>query len=532
MMPFWGSDPLMDVDDLADLQSNLQSAEYFDQFREKWLVAVQLDENMVLKLSEKEWNEQMAMFVDLPSSCHFDYDEDRERSFDSALNSMLTMENFTAKMSTAVDGLLQKSFVDWSLDKIDLLNGGGGMGAQGEAELSRVYAENAAIKTEMHGLQYHFGAAKQERDDLAAKVELLEPDAIRCQELVERSTKLAQDLQTANTNLVNLNEKHNFLTMANKKLKERHEDANDAIKKHLAEIASLKAILAKVQAELDRVNSIQDAMTAELDAARVKEQIRLFELVHSAMQTEPFIVDAACQTDFIVAPMSLHHNMSASISHSTPASSKRSFYPVVTAGAAPRSKLQASLQDEYDTRENTMRSEHEDFERSLERSSSNISNHFDNDNVSSIFDGTEFLEERSVLTPITMHHESDFGSRPGSKVNSRGFNESLKMLNKMAAAKNNSRLDVGLPSIHASFSEASSDAGSLASTVTMPLSGKLSPIKYVKERSGPMWSSSDTIRMQPRRYMSHAESSNEITTMLEAHRRNQAPSYRKDMNSN
>ena len=544
MMPYWGGDLRnVDMDSMANLHQKLTDVEYFDQFREKWFSAVQdqLDIEMVRKLTEKEWNEKLSLFVDLPSNSHFDYDEDREDSFDSALNSMFVMETFTQKMSEGVDSLLTGFFLDWAVNKLNLLNfqeGGGMGGGASEVELQRVYSELTTLKAEMDVLQFDHDNLKGKHEELLEKVAILEPEAARVKELVERSGKLSNDMQALNLDFVSLTESHTILTKSNTKLVADHKAANELIKNQSAEIKATKEAMARVQSELDERNAIQQAMTDELEAAREKERIRLFELISTQMQTEPFIEDAGCQTEFIVPPMSLHHTMSSNISHSTPASAKRSFYPVVTPGG-PSKGLMASLHDEFhmpmeiQSAANTHSGDFPDHASATSQMTSSI---FDEGtHMSSLLDGSDFMDERSVMTPIIMHHDSDLfstNSRPGSKSNSKkGFNESLKLLNKISASQQHGKLNVGLPRIHSMYSD-TPDTSCPPSPVQQPLSGKLSPIKYEKPNEGQIWARSDTVRISSRKsFSSRSESTQSITSMLESHRRNQAPAHRKSMNS-
>ena len=567
MIPFWGSDPSqMDIDDMADLHAKIANLEYFDSFREKWMAAVELDRNMMKKLSEKEWNEHLFLFVGLPSSCHFDYDEDRERSFDTALNAMLVMENFTEKMSGGVENLLTSLFLDWSSGKMSFLDGGG-YGGGGEAQVAKMNELNK----ELHELKESSEKMKKENEKLVEKVALLEPDAVRCVEVVKACETLEKEVQGLTTDNIEWYEKYSELVAKNDKLQQDHKKANELIQQLKTEIKSTQDTLATTQTALDERNAVQGAMQEELDAAREKERIRLFELVSTEMQTDPFIVDVGCQTEFIVPPLSLHHSMSSKISRNTPASSKRSFYPIVTPGG-PTKGFMASLHDEFAFPENhsvmdmhsngshnsnnnyTQGSSHGEYSPTRERdtmqdhasATSILTMSLDDGGTlmsTSMNDTNDYIddkEERCVLTPILMHHESDLfsssSSRPGSKSNSnRGFNESIRMLNKISAAKHNKNVDIGLPSIQTVYSEVSSDAGSQTSGHPQPLSGKLSPIKYVKPTAGPTWGTSDTIRMHPRSNLSRSQSMagapKAISGMLEAHRRHQAPSYRKDLQS-
>ena len=539
MVPYFSNDATTTaLNDLTELYNKISDAEYFDQFKEKWITAAQVDEYMMKKLSEKQWNEQFSLFVDLQSNSHFDYGAEREYGFDSALNSMMMMEVFTEKMSGGVESILTSFFLDWLKVKINFVSGGGGEGGGfgggglvNEAELSRMQLEMNTVKADLDFLQFTHANVKKENEEMAEKIKLLEPEASRCADLVTRNTKLTNDLQALNMDFIKLTEEHTALTKSNKNLEAEHQKANNLIETQSSELSTTKSALTKVQEDLDYRNSIQDAMQQEVDYQRERERIRLYGLVSSEMQTDPFIVDVGCQTEFIVPPMSLQHKMSSSVSRATPASSKRSFYPVVTPGSSTRG-LMANLNDEYSFPENHNSLSSRDLLLTDQVSAtSNLSMSLDDGmNNSSIFDGTEFLEERSVLTPILMHHDSDFfstSSKPGSKSSStRGINERLKILNKLSAA--HQKVDMGLPSI--ALSEVSS-MGSQTTKIPQPLSGKLSPIKYEKPDTGPMWTRSDTIRIQPRKYLSRTESRNEIDNILEVHRRHQAPPYRKDAKS-
>mmetsp|Transcript_13853 Transcript_13853/g.20723 ORF Transcript_13853/g.20723 Transcript_13853/m.20723 type:complete len:546 (+) Transcript_13853:611-2248(+) len=326
-----------DPDDVEDAQRILRNPNKFDKRKGQWVHDYSMNMDLLRELCRDEVDPVSGEVIDSKASNYFGFDPvHRQVKFEIAFGTVLQLKDYNDKIVGEVDSTLQRILSDWADSKLMALDGGvGGSGSEGK--LAKVYEELTTTLREKDEADNKISALTLEVENLSQRIDEMAPDSRRAKELFDRNTHLAKNLKETTAALAALDEEHNVLQELHRNLTDVHTSTTHKLQQTSEENDSRQIQIQELNRKLESTVELHTKAADDLALVLERERARLFDLVHTDMQTDPLVEDVSTQTEFLVAPLSLRHKMSSEVPHCRGSSAKRVFFPTVTPGSAGNS---------------------------------------------------------------------------------------------------------------------------------------------------------------------------------------------------